>query len=375
MHYNADNATSCACRLVSLPLSGTLEAHVAQLLRKKEPTVLVTIVNSHGSSPRHTGTRALQTRYGFEGTVGGGHLEAQAMQTARQCLSDGQSRCAFFSLDASSTQGDVVCGGTMEIFCEVLTQDQADMFSMADTLLYAGKQGIWTITRTMPKKCSASDICNLKRCLHVDMTASPVVPGCIADLEYVWPWLEQLGDHSGLLKMNDDIVYIEPLDAPPVLLLCGGGHVSLEVAKLAHACGFIVDVVDDRPEFANAERFPMARHCLALPGFANLAAACGLGPFHFVAIMTRGHAFDRQVLEQVLAHPVRYVGMIGSKTKKAHVYAALRAAGVSDTALATVCCPIGLKFKAETPQQIAVSVVAELLAAKGGVLPTLRPAS
>ena len=134
----------------------------------------------------------------------------------------------------------------------------------------------------------------------------------------------------------------------------------------------MVDVVDDREEFANRGRFPMARHCHVLPGFSGLEAACGLEPRHYVAIMTRGHAFDREVLEQALRVHPRYLGMIGSRSKREHVYRLLRAEGVPAGELARVCCPIGLGIYAETPQQIAVSVVAELLAALAGTLPQLR---
>ena len=144
------------------------------------------------------------------------------------------------------------------------------------------------------------------------------------------------------------------------------------MARLAHACDFVVDVVDDRDEFSNAARFPMARRCLVLPGYENLVQNCGIGRRHFVAIVTRGHSFDREVLAQALASHAQYVGMIGSKTKREQVYAALRKQGVPGTELAAVCCPIGLSIEAETPQQIAVSIVAELLAARAGTLMRLR---
>jgi len=196
--------------------------------------------------------------------------------------------------------------------------------------------------------------------------------GVTVGLDTVLPMLESRKGHPGLVEANGRVFYVEPLDAPPVLLLCGGGHVSLEVARLAHACGFVVDVVDDRAEFSNSERFPMARHCRILPGYENLVQACDIGRRHFVAIITRGHSFDREALAQALASHAQYVGMIGSKTKREQVYAALRQQGVPDAELAAVCCPIGLSIEAETPQQIAVSIVAELLAARAGTLVRLR---
>ena len=198
--------------------------------------------------------------------------------------------------------------------------------------------------------------------------------GLHAGAEAVRPLLAGRKGRPGLVREGLVERYVEALDAPPVLLLCGGGHVSLETARLAHAAGFVVDVVDDRAEFADPRRFPMARRCLALPAFADLAARCGIGRHHYVAIMTRGHSFDREVLAQALETEAFYIGMIGSSSKKASVYRALRAQGVSDAALARVCCPIGLGIGADTPQQIAVSVVAELMAARAGTLGALRAA-
>ena len=192
--------------------------------------------------------------------------------------------------------------------------------------------------------------------------------------EAVRPLLAGRKGRPGLVREGLAERYVEALDAPPVLLLCGGGHVSLETARLAHAAGFVVDVVDDRAEFADPRRFPMARRCLTLPAFEDLAARCGIGRHHYVAIMTRGHSFDREVLAQALKTDAFYIGMIGSSSKKASVYKALRAQGVSDAALDKVCCPIGLGIGADTPQQIAVSVVAELMAARAGTLGALRAA-
>lgn len=348
-------------RLVAAPwaeATGTLEGRAAELLRAGEPAVLVTILHSEGSAPRHTGTRALQTRSGFEGTVGGGILEAEAMRAARECLITGRSARRSFALDASSPETDMVCGGYMEVLCEYLRPNQADMFAQADELLRRGERGLWVVTLT-----GDGDAVSPERRLDTD--------GDDASR----PLLERAKNRPGLIASDESggpSRYVEPLDAPPVLLLCGGGHVALETARLAHSCGFVVDVADDREAFANAERFPLARRCFVLPNFAGLAEACGIGPRHYIAIMTRGHAHDREALAQALATPARYVGMIGSRSKREHVFAALRESGVPSERLARVRCPIGLPILAETPQQIAVSIVAELLAERMGTLDRLR---
>ncbi len=338
-----------------------LEGRIARLLAAGERAVLLTIIASSGSTPRHTGTRALLSQQGFEGTLGGGLLEAQSIEAARGALAAGRPCRAFFDLAGQTADSDMICGGGMEVLCEMLTPEQAPLFARACGLLDANEGfAAWQVRIN-----GAGGNIRVSRQLMVGNEAEALFAG-----RKVRPCLLPQGGVAG-----SEAVYLEPLAAPPVLLLVGGGHVSLCVAQLAHACDFVVDVVDDREEFANSQRFPMARRCLALPRYENLAQACAIGPRHYVAIMTRGHAFDRETLAQALPARPRYLGMIGSRTKRDKIYGFLREEGVSDAALQRVRCPIGLGIEAETPQQIAVSVVSELLAERKGTLDALRSIS
>lgn len=360
--------------LVITPWEDTLEARAAALLTGGEPLVLVTVVSRTGSAPREAGTRALQTRNGFEGTVGGGLLEARAMEAARNSLASGLSARVSCDMSGFTPNSDMICGGGMEVLCEVLAPKQAEMFALAAEVLRLGGRGAWLVELRRDGVSLHGEAETPQRRLVVDALPEHAVQpeGVTVGLDAVNPMLETRKGRPGLVDVDGRIFYVEPLDAPPVLLLCGGGHVSLEVARLAHSCGFVVDVVDDREEFSNAGRFPMARHCRVLPGYENLVQTCDIGRRHFVAIITRGHSFDRETLAQALTSHAQYVGMIGSRTKREQVYAALRKQGVPDAELAAVCCPIGLSIEAETPQQIAVSIVAELLAARAGTLVRLR---
>lgn len=361
------------------PLSSPLglEQRIADLLEAGQQAVLMTVISREGSAPRGAGTRALLTSQGLLGTVGGGALEAAALDMARQCLASGLSACHRCSMDGSADT-DMICGGSMEVLCESLSAAQAPLFRQAQRALDQGIDGIWSVdvTReTLPRR-----VLYLERqpeALPDGRSASvPDIPAetanVIIGLDPARALLDKRKGKAGIVDATVARIYMEPLDTPPVLLLCGGGHVSLEVATLAHACGFVVDVVDDRAEFASPERFPMARHCFVLQAFANLVRACGIGRRHYVAIMTRGHSFDREVLVQALESHAFYIGMIGSRSKKEGVYGALRKEGVPDAELACVRCPIGLPIGADSPQQIAVSVVAELLAARAGTLQRLR---
>ena len=144
------------------------------------------------------------------------------------------------------------------------------------------------------------------------------------------------------------------------LILCGGGHVSLELAHVASRLEFAVVVIDDRPEFANPARFPMAAQVLCAP-FLEALDALGSRESDYYAILTRGHAFDRECLEHVLRGKYAYVGMIGSRTKVAAVYKALREEGFSQEMLDGVYSPIGLSIGGQTPAEIAVAIAAQLI--------------
>ena len=144
------------------------------------------------------------------------------------------------------------------------------------------------------------------------------------------------------------------------LILCGGGHVSLEVAHIARRLEFELVVIDDRPEFASRERFSMADQVVCAP-FWEALDALGSRESDYYVILTRGHAHDRDCLEHVLRGKYAYAGMIGSRTKVAAVKAALEAAGIAREILDGVHSPIGLPIGAQTPAEIAVSIAAELV--------------
>lgn len=161
------------------------------------------------------------------------------------------------------------------------------------------------------------------------------------------------------------------------LILCGGGHVSLELAHIAARLEFEVVVIDDRPEFANDARFPMVHQVLCMP-FEEALDQLGSRDTDFYAILTRGHAFDKECLAHVLRGQYAYVGMIGSRTKVAAVYKALREEGFSQEILDGVHSPIGLSIGGQTPAEIAVSIAAQLVQVRaqrgpGAVRPPQEP--
>ena len=144
------------------------------------------------------------------------------------------------------------------------------------------------------------------------------------------------------------------------LILCGGGHVSLEVAYMASHLEFEVVIIDDRAEFANPERFPMAAQVLCKP-FLEALDELGSRSDDYYVILTRGHAFDGDCLAKVLQGDYAYVGMIGSKIKVAAVMKRMKELAFHANVLAGVHSPVGLQIGAQTPAEIAVSILGEVI--------------
>jgi xanthine dehydrogenase accessory factor len=176
---------------------------------------------------------------------------------------------------------------------------------------------------------------------------------------------DDFAEETGLICGGQMDVYIEPIEPSPELYIIGAGHVGFHLARAAHDVGFRVHVVDDREKFANHERFPTAAE-IVVDDIANWLTATSLPPHAFAVIVTRGHRNDLDALRALAPKEIRYVGLIGSRAKVARVYDALVTEGMSADVLAKVHAPIGLDIGAVTPQEIAVSILAELIAVKHG---------
>jgi xanthine dehydrogenase accessory factor len=178
---------------------------------------------------------------------------------------------------------------------------------------------------------------------------------------------DQAGE-DGLVCGGRMQVFIEPIQGTPVLCLFGAGHVAQPLARMAKACGFRVEVVDDRVKFANAERFPEADR-IVVDDFAGAAEKMTLGPNTYAVVVTRGHKGDAEALRAVLGRGLRFVGLLGSRPKVVHIFAALEERGVPREELTTVHAPLGLEIGAQSPDEIAVSILAEMIAVRRGVDP------
>jgi xanthine dehydrogenase accessory factor len=175
---------------------------------------------------------------------------------------------------------------------------------------------------------------------------------------------DDFAEENGLICGGQMEVYIEPLAAAPSLYVIGAGHVGWHLARLAHEVGFKVHVLDDREKFANAERFPDAR--VVVDDIPSWLAAESMPAGAYAAVITRGHQHDLSALRAIIGRDLKYLGMIGSRAKVVRVYDALLAEGVPLETLAKVHAPIGLDLGAVTPAEIALSIVAEMVAVRHG---------
>lgn len=179
---------------------------------------------------------------------------------------------------------------------------------------------------------------------------------------------DQAGD-DGLVCGGRMQVFIEPIEPTPVLCLFGAGHVAVPLARMAKACGFRVEVADDRVKFANRERFPDA-DAIVIDDWEGAARRLTLGQGSYAVVVTRGHKGDAMALRLSLGRGLRFVGLLGSRPKVVHIFAALEEQGVPPAELAKVHAPLGLEIGAVTPEEIAVSILAEMIAVRRGVDPS-----
>jgi xanthine dehydrogenase accessory factor len=176
---------------------------------------------------------------------------------------------------------------------------------------------------------------------------------------------DDFAQENGLVCGGQMDIFVEPVEPSPELYVIGAGHVGFFVAKMAHEVAFKVHVVDDREKFANIERFGPGIDVI-VDHIPTWLASHTLPPTAYVVIVTRGHTHDLDALRALVASPHRYIGLIGSKAKVKRIYDMLLEEGATKESLKAVHAPIGLDIGATTPQEIAVSILAEMIAVKHG---------
>jgi xanthine dehydrogenase accessory factor len=329
-----------------------------QMLEENRPVVWATVVSQEGSAPRSSGSRMIISEGHISlGSIGGGTLEAETIEAADILLEEKGDQLLSFSLTGKEVAAaGMICGGNVQVYLERITADALPFLKEFSTS-FSRLDGVLFVTE-IGKESTVFNDCHLLLARGKVISGELTVPAAVEDH---LPSVEK-GRVPVLLPLTgkEHQIYFEPIELPSTLYLFGGGHISLDLAWIAHRLGDEIIVVDDREEFANRERFPMATHLL-VQAFDTALERITFGPHDDVVIVTRGHMYDLEILRQALKSSPRYIGMIGSRRKNRMIFEKLLEEGISQSQLDQVHAPIGLKIQAETPAEIAVSIVAELI--------------
>lgn len=289
--------------------------------------VVCTIINSEGSVPRKKGASMLVCKDDeIFGTIGGGVMEFNAVNLAKRLLIDKKSYIESYSLNSNAAADiGMICGGRAEIFFRYVSKENLEFLEKA---LSENREGEKLVTK-------------IKK-----------------DFSWEWSFAEEkdFKEYSN----KDEIIFSERIRDEIKVYIFGGGHVSIKAASLLSNVDFKVTVYEDRPEFARKENFPSAEDVI-LGDFRNISENVNITKNDFVLIMTRGHQYDYEVLLQVMKKECAYIGVIGSRKKAYVTRERLKKAGFSEEDVNAIHSPVGLSIKAETPAEIAVSIVSEMI--------------
>ena len=355
-------------------MSGVYE-EVLSILESGGEVAVATLMARRGSAPGSLGAKMLVRRDGgTAGSIGGGCVEAEVWDAARAAMESGEVGVLAYRLNTEEmAESGLICGGNVEILVEPLDASHLPVI-----------QGIVEAERTRHPVLVATSVPAVEPPAVEPLGASAAGGGAgrfkvllTAEGEVVGPGsesahIEELREQwrrlppaaTRLVAREGAVgaprVLLESVAPAARLVIFGGGHLSGEIVPLAKRVHFHVTVVDDRPIFANRDRFPEADEVL-MSEFEDAFERLAIDDNTFVVIVTRGHLHDRLCLEKSLATDAAYIGMIGSKAKIKKTYDALVEEGVARERLERVHSPIGLFIHARLPEEIAVSIVAELI--------------
>ena len=334
------------------------------LAEKGESFVIATVTGTKGSTPQKSGAKLLIRKDGSAvGTLGGGCVEGDIWFAAKEILRNHEGpeyRDYYLNEDIAARDG-LVCGGTMYFLIDPVWKPE-EFLSIATGVTEAYDGGEAVAMATIVKRGGGSSEVGTK----ITVRANGITEGTLGsrDLDHVAiktaERLAPYGKCEQVLTSDGTELFVEAYTSPPSVLLVGGGHISKAVAPIAKTLEFRVLVLDDRSEFSNKERFPEAEQT-AIGDYVT-----GLQQFQItkntaIIIATRGHNFDDVALEAAARSEAGYVGLVGSSRKVILIYEQLLKRGVPLQRLRDIRSPIGLDIHARTPEEIAVSIMAEVV--------------
>jgi len=338
-----------------------LYKEILKVLTQGGKAVLATVIQQSGSAPRKGGAQMVIREDGsFLGSVGGGRLEADVLKEARTVMTEGKAKVLDFHLTGTEVaETEMICGGDVEVFLEPVSPGLRDLYAQ---LLALQKQGEEAVLATVISEAPVQE--GVARKGLISSEGESVGPLAL-DPKTLQAAHEVIKEKKvRLVPYQGARLYLEPIFSEPTLYIFGAGHISRYIAPVASMVGFQVVVIDDRAEFANREHFPQADE-IWVEEFETIGEKIEPDEQAYMVIVTRGHMHDYTVLKQVLPMGCRYIGMIGSSRKRDLIYKQLIQEGHTQEELDQVHAPIGLEIGAETPEEIAVSIVAELIQVRG----------
>ncbi len=330
-----------------------------KLLKSGTGFAQAVILTSSGSTPREAGASMLILEDGtIVGTVGGGVLEAHIQKLAKTVIADKKSAVTEYVLEQTGAAAiGAICGGRATILIDYI--DPAD----ASNLDYFGQlyQSVLSPERSYLATVvpTAGPLAPRNHCLVTDegvLSGGDAFPDAVKQAVR-----DAIECGNTVTKGASYDVYLFPIGTDGTVYIFGAGHCGEKLAHVLHTVSFGTVVIDDRSEFANTTRFPEADE-IVVPGkidepFDSLSFSAD----SYIVIVTRGHMHDEVVLRRALKTSAGYIGMIGSRKKRETIYEHLLADGFTKDDIARVHSPIGLDIGAETPEEIAVSITAELI--------------
>jgi xanthine dehydrogenase accessory factor len=364
---------------------------VVKELESGQPVALATILTKNGSAPRTAGAEMLVRPDGsIAGTIGGGLMEALSIQAAMEVLQLKRPAIKeFFMTGKDASTSDMICGGNQEVLVEYLDPADARLLQLYKSVveIIRSRKQAWWVTRLPDFSDPSAQVVHAlvkndgnfesSGNLQISIDLNPAEADTMhPSLEKPAPILHLAGQLFDLAKIHQTEIHtingvcyvIDPVDIYGTVYIFGGGHVSRQVAIVTHLVGFRTVVLDDRPEFITPERFPEADDRILVTNFADSFKEFDLDPNSYIVIVTRGHLNDRAVLVQALRTQAVYIGMIGSKRKCAAVFDQVLAAGFTREDIARVHAPIGLDIDADSPEEIAISIVGELIQVRANLM-------
>jgi len=337
-----------------------------KLLKTEKSLVLATIVRHKGSTPRETGTRFIIKKDGSTvGTIGGGLVEAEVTEKGIQLFESKTSAIVHFDMTTQHLDsGTMICGGDLTILLDFMESTSATISYLQAVEEYLSLRAQGTVVLELNDKGFDDYLIS-----HGLVTDDNSIEG---DLDCSEALLQKIkstipdSKNPSLMTIDEKKYWVEPLLFPKQLILFGAGHVSQATAKLGIMTEFQTLVVDDRPGLLSREFFPEPVALKTVESFADIVKNLEVDNDCFLVILTRSHSLDKAILAQALRSDAGFLGMIGSMRKRNTIFKTLTDEGFSAEELEQVHSPIGLEIGANTPDEIAVSIIAQLIKNRSG---------